>query len=313
MVKCPLGRIFLSGDTLKEMRRIAFIAASELTPWGGSEVCWSAAAERFAQRGVQVHVSAMEWDKPVKQIEHLRSVGCRIFLRRRRSLPERMKRRFLMRNKYELHHMREIGAGTDLVVISQGGNFDGLPWMEAARELGFKYAVISESANEQWWPNDGTAERLAACYEAACAAFFVSEANLALSRRQFVTPLIRGRVIRNPFNVRYDARPAWPDDSSERLSLACVARLDPFQKGQDLLLRGPRSAAMACEERACDLRRNGSERACAPKTAVELKLPEYRIRRFCRGYRAALDSASRSRASVTIRGDASLIGRSDAV
>ena len=27
------------------------------------------------------------------------------------------------------------------------------------------------------------------CYEAACAAFFVSEANLALSRRQFVTPL----------------------------------------------------------------------------------------------------------------------------
>ena len=79
------------------MRKIAFIAASELTPWGGSELCWSAAAERFAQQGVQVHVSAMEWDKPVKQIEHLRSVGCRIFLRRRRSLAERMKRRFLMR------------------------------------------------------------------------------------------------------------------------------------------------------------------------------------------------------------------------
>ena len=59
-------------------RKIAFIAASEFTPWGGSELCWSAAAERFAQQGVQVHVSAMEWDKPVKQIEHLRLVGCRI-------------------------------------------------------------------------------------------------------------------------------------------------------------------------------------------------------------------------------------------
>jgi glycosyltransferase involved in cell wall biosynthesis len=218
------------------MRRIAFIAASELTPWGGSELCWSAAAERFAQQGVQVHVSAMEWDGPVKQIEHLRSVGCRIFLRRRRSLPERMKRRFLMRNKFELHHMGEIGAGTDLVVISQGGNIDGLAWMEAAREQGFKYALISESANEQWWPNDSAAERLAAGYEAACAAFFVSEANLELSRRQFVTPLTRGRVIRNPFNVRYDAHPSWPGDAQENLFLACVARLDPFQKGQDLLL-----------------------------------------------------------------------------
>jgi glycosyltransferase involved in cell wall biosynthesis len=221
---------------LKTLRKIAFIAASELTPWGGSELCWSAAAERFAKQGVQVHVSAMEWDRPVKQIEHLRSVGCRIFLRHRRSLPERMKRRFLMRNKFELHHMRQIGAGTDLVVISQGGNTDGLPWMEAAREQGFKYAIISESANEQWWPNDSVAERLAACYEAACAAFFVSAANLALSRRQFVTPLTRGRVIRNPVNVRYDARPAWPGDPSESLFLASVARLDPFQKGQDLLL-----------------------------------------------------------------------------
>ena len=132
--------------------------------------------------------------------------------------------------------MGRIADAADLVVISQGGNFDGLPWMEAAQAQGFKYAVISQSANEQWWPDDSAAERLAAGYEAACAAFFVSEANLALSRRQFVTPLTRGRVIRNPFNVRYDARPAWPGDPSESLFLACVARLDPFQKGQDLLL-----------------------------------------------------------------------------
>src|SRR6201981_4066354 len=145
------------GTYLKTLRKIGFIAASELTPWGGSELCWSAAAERFAQQGVQVQVSAMEWDRPVKQIEHLRSVGCRIFLRRRRSLPERMKRRFLMRNKFELHHMRQVGAGTDLVVVSQGGNFDGLSWIEAARAQGLTYAVISESANEQWWPDDGAA------------------------------------------------------------------------------------------------------------------------------------------------------------
>ena len=185
--------------------------------------------------------------------------------------------------------------------------------MEAAQEQGFKYAVISQSANEQWWPNDSAAERLAAGYEAACAAFFVSEANLALSRRQFVTPLTRGRVIRNPFNVRYDARPAWPGDPSESLFLACVARLDPFQKGQDLLLEVLDQPRWRGRKVHVTFVGTGQNERVLRKTAMELKLAKYRIRRFCRGYRAALDAASRSRASFTIRGDASLLGRSNAL
>jgi glycosyltransferase involved in cell wall biosynthesis len=124
-----------------------------------------------------------------------------------------------------------------LIVISQGGNTDGLMWMEAARAQGLKYAVISQSANEQWWPSDNYAERLADCYEGACAAYFVSKENLALTQRQLVTPLTRGHLIQNPFNVRYDARPVWSVNHSEWLSLACVARLDVVQKGQDLLLQ----------------------------------------------------------------------------
>ena len=113
---------------------------------------------------------------------------------------------------------------------------DGLLWMEAARSLGFKYAVISQSAAEWWWPEDEIVERLARCHEDACATFFVSQANLTLSQRQFGTCLSRARVIRNPFNVRYNARPEWPGDSSEQLSLACVGRLDIRQKAQDLLI-----------------------------------------------------------------------------
>ena len=221
---------------MKTARKVAFIAANELIPWGGSEHCWSAAAERLARGGAEVRVSVLDWGTPVTQVRYLASIGCQILLRPQRSLAERIRRRVLSPKGYEWHHLRRFAEATDLIVISQGGNADGLPWMEAARAQGLKYAVISESANEQWWPNDCAAERLAACYEAACAAFFVSSANLALSQRQFVTPLTRGRVIRNPFNVRYDAHPAWPDDPSESLSLACVARLDPFQKGQDLLM-----------------------------------------------------------------------------
>lgn len=218
------------------MRKIVFISTNESVPWGGSEALWHATAERLARRGVEVCVSVKDWGTPVKQVEHLRSVGCRIVHRRGSSLVYRLGRKLFPRFEYALAHIRTLGAGADLVVVSQGSNLDGLPWMRAAKSNGYEYALIVQAAAEQWWPSDDFAECLAEHYEKARAAYFVSEANLTLSRRQFVTPLCNGRVIRNPFNVRYDARPPWPGDSSDELFLACVGRLDTSQKGQDLLI-----------------------------------------------------------------------------
>ena len=217
------------------MQKIVFIAAMQGSPWGGSELCWSAAAERFARRGVQVYVSVEDWGAPVKQVEHLRSVGCRIVHRPRPSLLARGLRTLFLGTGYT-RHVRRLGAGADLIVVSQGCHTEGLEWMEACRSSGYRYAVIAQAAAEERWPDDDMAERLAQAYEGARAAYFVSEANLALSRRQFVTPLSRARIIRNPFNVRYDIRPSWPSRFSEELSLACVGRLDPKAKGQDLLI-----------------------------------------------------------------------------
>lgn len=218
----------------RAMRKIVFIAANDSAPWGGSEVLWSEAAEKFARCGVQVKVSVKDWGKPVKQVEHLRSVGCRI-VRRKMSFLNRLSRRLF--SHYEAcNHVRSLGAGADLVVVSQGTNGDGLKWMKALKCKGYRYAVIAQCAAERFWPTDQDAESLAEHYESACAAYFVSEANLALSRRQFVTSLLNGRVIRNPFNVRYDARPPWPGDASNELLLACVGRLDTAHKGQDLLI-----------------------------------------------------------------------------
>ena len=265
---------------MKTLRKIVFIASNDMHRWGGSECCWSAAAERLVQRGVQVKVSVKGWDEPVKQVEHLRSLGCQIFYRPHPSLPERIRRRVLLPKGYEWHHLGRIADAADLVVISQGGNADGLVWMETARKQGLKYAVISQSANEQWWPADSAAETLAACYEAACAAFFVSGANLALSRRQFVTPLTRGRVIRNPFNVRYDARPAWLGDPSESLSLACVARLDPFQKGQDLLLQVLDQPRWRARNVHVTFVGTGQNEHVLRKTAMELNLPNIEFAGF---------------------------------
>lgn len=217
--------------------RIIFIAANEFHPWGGSEFLWGAAAERLIQHGLQVIVSSKDWGKPVKQIDHLRSLGCRVFPRPVPGLARRALRKLPPWRDYVRRHLDKIADGTDLVVISQGLNMDGLAWMEGARSGGLRYVPIAHTAAESWWPDDPLSERLAAAYENACTSYFVSEGTLELSRRQFVTPLRNARIVRNPFNVPYDAHPAWPSSESGEFSLACVARLDCVQKAQDILLQ----------------------------------------------------------------------------
>jgi glycosyltransferase involved in cell wall biosynthesis len=224
-------------DTLLiSMQKYLFVAANECSDWGGSELLWSSVAEKLARQGMEVRVSVKDFGKPIREVEQLRSAGCQIFYRRTPSFLYRLGRKFSPLPEYTRKHVRSAGDGVDLVVVSQGGNTDGLPWMEAARAAGYKYAVIAQCAAEAWWPDDDIAERLAASYESASRAYFVSQANLDLSRRQFATPLHNAKIIRNPFNVRYEARPAWPANQSDELCLACVGRLDAVAKGQDLLL-----------------------------------------------------------------------------
>jgi glycosyltransferase involved in cell wall biosynthesis len=217
------------------MAKYLFIAANE-SGWGGSELLWSLTAERLARAGNEVRVSAPRLSELIPRVERLRSAGCRIFYRQAPApILYRAAVRVFPFCDYVRKQVRSVAPGADLVVISQGNNQDGLRWMEVARSLGYTYIVIVQGVTG--WPPDDIAERLASGYENARAAYFVSEANLALTRLQLVTPLLNGGVIRNPFNVSYSARPPWPAGSGSELSLACVARVDVGTKRHDLILQ----------------------------------------------------------------------------
>jgi glycosyltransferase involved in cell wall biosynthesis len=218
------------------MRKFLFIAANPWIGWAGSELLWSAAAWKLAHRGNDVRVSVNDWRQPVAGIERLRSAGCKIHYRRPPSLLYRLGRKIFPLPEYPLKHVRALGDGVDLVVISQGINNDGLPWMEAAKAAGQKYAVIAQAVHDYYWPVEDMVDRQAAAYEGASRAYFVSQGNIDVSRRQFATPLRNAKIVRNPFNVRYDAQPAWPGEPLQELLLACVGRLEMGTKGQDLLL-----------------------------------------------------------------------------
>jgi glycosyltransferase involved in cell wall biosynthesis len=77
---------------------------------------------------------------------------------------------------------------------------------------------------------------MAQAYQAAKRVFCVSRHNLDLLENQLGVSLPRAEVVWNPFNVPTDPPPPWPSEES-CLRMACVARLEPTAKGQDVLLK----------------------------------------------------------------------------
>jgi glycosyltransferase involved in cell wall biosynthesis len=122
-----------------------------------------------------------------------------------------------------------------IVVISNGGGLCPLELVELCVQLDQPFATIMHANHEAWWPEDGHARRYRAALPAALRCYFVSETNRKLAEKQIGCQLTNAEIVRNPFNVAYDAAPAWPT-ADDPLRMACVARLEPAAKGQDLLL-----------------------------------------------------------------------------
>ena len=185
-------------------------------------------------------MSVYDWPQRPSQVQALLDQGVEADFRALK-LPaaKRLLEKFLKRRK-PTPIPRESMAwlenqSPDLVVISQGGPWDGLGWMRACRGLGLKYCPIVHANSEIWWPVDEWRENIVAGLPAAARMFFVSKANRRLMELQSGFPLENAEIVINPCNVSVERAVPWPDDSVTRL--ACVGRVDPQAKGQDLLLQ----------------------------------------------------------------------------
>jgi glycosyltransferase involved in cell wall biosynthesis len=222
-----------------------FVFVSGNRGWGGSEELWSATAAVLAADGHEVTVFKSVVDDDEPRIRRLRDLSCRIRdLARFPLMPRRLFAlvRSLGFNAAYAHEAARLFVGLatsrrpDLVVVSQGGNHDGYPLAEVCRRLRLPYAIVSQKASELYWPPDWQLETIAAVYRSARACFFVSEHNRRLTEEQLGFPLPHAAVVRNPFLVPWEPRTDWPDDR-DGWRFACVGRLHPKEKGQDLLLR----------------------------------------------------------------------------
>ena len=207
-------------------------------PWGGSEELWSQAATRLAAAGHTVRASVAHWQPTPDAVDKVRQSGVEITTRSpRRTLLQRA----LVQLPGPLTHRpterRWLSSpAPDLAVVSQGGYDDGLQWMEACLQLGIMYVAVVQANCDYWWPQDELASRLATVYREAARVFCVSSHNLRQLEYQIGESLPNARIVRNPVKVAATTDITWPDATDE-LRFACVARLDPASKGQDLLLR----------------------------------------------------------------------------
>jgi glycosyltransferase involved in cell wall biosynthesis len=125
----------------------------------------------------------------------------------------------------------------DLVIISQGDNYDGLYLGYLCRKLKIPYTLICQKASDYFWPEDKLREYKAQVFADAVKCFFVSEHNRRLTEDQYGVTLKNAIVVTNPYMVNVAEPLPWPASDDATLRLACVARLYLLDKGQDILLR----------------------------------------------------------------------------
>lgn len=214
------------------MKRIAFISTMWAAPWGGSEELWVQAAQRLCGRGHPVGASVQGWPEFPPPLRALRDAGGELAPR---LVNRRWKRvagaRWHDRKFYKwLDRFRP-----DFALLNVDFHTGGVEWLQALRSRRIPYAILVHAAASHAWPSDAKNRQLAEDYAHAAAVFFVSQGNRELVELQFARGLPQAEVVRNPCKVDYDAAPPWPDDDGV-IRLACVGRLQPPAKGQDILL-----------------------------------------------------------------------------
>ena len=224
--------------------RIAFVSAMEASPWGGSEMLWSQAAMHLARKHHSVLVSVKYWENQSKYITHLMQENVAVIPRiprRRWRIPglNKFKRRLLIKKETIVdttywHPITKFKP--DLICISQGSVACGTKWALQCINSNQPYVLIAQSNNDRFWPENSQIDNLAKSYRLATKTFFVSEANKDLLESQIGERLENAEVVRNPFLVSYQKKSEWPPQNPE-IMLACVGRMDPGDKGQDLLIQ----------------------------------------------------------------------------
>lgn len=219
--------------------RRRFIFASSNASWGGSEELWSATAADLADKGHEVIAITVKAFDDEPRIRRLKAAGGKVLtLQQLLPINDQGKLRMLAPRLHPMVLRLRLMSlpKPDLVVLSQGTNFGSRQFANTCRRLGLPYVLVTQKAQDEVIAPDKLLEDLRRAYAHARWSYFVSQHNLRLTEEQIGRSLPAASVVRNPFLTSWTAPLSWPEGEGE-IRLACVGRLYPFDKGQDILLR----------------------------------------------------------------------------
>lgn len=217
--------------------KIAFISLLKILPWGGSEELWLRAAHIALKQGHEVYSITQKWQSVPKKIEGLQIAGATTVFYQ---VPEySVKDRALIKLRLKQREsmvVPEIDA--DIYVFSCGTVFDISYSQNIVHEIlrnSKPYIIINQHNYESGFiPSEVQRDYFIKILIEAKKCLFVSQRNMTTAVRQLSSGLPNAVIIDNPVNISAPAIKAYP--SSNKLLMACVARLDCNFKGQDILL-----------------------------------------------------------------------------
>ncbi len=212
--------------------RVLFVSLNEAL-WGGSEVLWSNAATEMARRGHRVH-AFFPYFKDIEETRLLQRGGCELNFGTRP--PTRWWKRLASPWGPPLarfvHALSRVSP--ELIIFSQGALRACLAEIAICRDQGIPYAIINQLTEPLGYVDDVRREMREA-FGSAGRIWFVSQDNLDRALHFLAMPLPHAAVIPNSYAGEFEPSPSWPTDDHP-IRLALVARLDPPQKGQDILI-----------------------------------------------------------------------------
>jgi glycosyltransferase involved in cell wall biosynthesis len=219
--------------------KVGFISTQDFAAFGGSEVLWCQVAGKLLDRGRTVCINYQVFDPLAPTLAELGVRGAEIFLRRD---PGRLRRR-LRRVTERLGRVVDEHYGPwldrtrpDVVLVSLAFHAHDLRFVAALRARGIPYLLLLQSINPAHWIHRDDVASFRAAYIGATANIFLSPYNRQCIEDQLGLAMPRVHYTANPADVDGEIPLPWPDIDRE-VRLACVARLHPPSKGQDIAIR----------------------------------------------------------------------------
>ncbi len=222
------------------MTNFLFISLNDHVSWGGSEVLWSKTALQLSENN-NVSVLVKKWNVEPAPITHLREKGVSVFCKDNFQLSsyQRIKNKIFRTHHKRKHHLEQVVIeNMDLVVISMGHHLDSKLFYYTDYLKRFKkpFAIVFQLVTAYVDLNDHLRERFKKTYKEAERLYFLSKDNIGISEAQMATYFENKVLINNPFDMKTEYL-SMEIKTKDRFYLGCVAALNSFHKGQDILLK----------------------------------------------------------------------------